>query len=99
MRHEQAFQLEVIVLAAAVPLAWYVAENLVWFVVLVGAVLAVMLVEILNTAIEQVCNAVSRDYRAEIKVAKDCGSAAVLFMTFISASVWACAVWNLFASA
>lgn len=99
LRHEQAFRLEAILLIGSIPLACYLADSMIWFVALVGSVLAIMLVEIINTAIEQVCNAITRDFRPEIKVAKDCGSAAVLIMSVIAAAIWACAIWELFASA
>ena len=97
LRHEQAFRLEATLLIVSIPLACYLAKSLIWFVALVGSVLAIMLVEIINTAIEQVCNAVTRDFRPEIKVAKDCGSAAVLIMSVIAISIWASAIWELFA--
>lgn len=45
---------------------------------IVAAIAMVFVAEALNTGVEQACNAVSREHRAEIKVAKDVAAAAVL---------------------
>ena len=59
----------------------YNINGLEW--ILIICILGVTLsVEILNTAIEAVCDAVSREYNALIKISKDCGSAAT-FVVFI----------------
>ena len=54
----------------------------------------IMIVEMLNTGIEQVCNGLSREYMEEIKVAKDCGSAAVLLATLLAGAVWLVALYS-----
>jgi diacylglycerol kinase (ATP) len=90
---EKAFQQETAVLAAALPLGWFVAADIGGWLVLVGAILFVMIVEVLNTAIEAVCDLVSPDFNPLVKVAKDCGSLAVLLAIMISAGVWSMALW------
>lgn len=85
---EAAFRQEVAVLALSLPAAWILAANWTVFFVLVGAVVFMLLVELLNTAIEAVCNGLSRDYMPEIRIAKDCGSAAVLLSLVLTGGVW-----------
>ncbi len=94
--NERAFRLEVAVLALATPTAWFVAADFPSFLLLLGSILAILVVELLNTSVEQVCNAVSIDYRDEIKIAKDCASAAVLITSLIAGAIWLNAVWMLF---
>jgi diacylglycerol kinase (ATP) len=52
-----------------------------------------LMVEVLNTAIEAACNAVTREKRDDIRIAKDCGSLAVLIACVLAAAVWGRAVW------
>lgn len=87
-RHEAAFRTEAALLVISIPVAWSIAATLSAFIWLVGSILVIMIVEMLNTGIEQVCNGLSRSYMEEIKVAKDCGSAAVLFATILAGAVW-----------
>ena len=94
VRNEAAFRLEVIVLAAALPIAYFITENWRGFALLIGAILLVMIVEVLNTGIEAACDAFSREFNTEIRLAKDCGSLAVLLSVFIAGGVWLLAVWD-----
>lgn len=60
---------------------------------IIAAITMVLSTEALNTGVEQACNAVGREYRTEIKAAKDVAAAAVLVAAFaallIGASVFA----------
>ncbi len=53
-----------------------------------GAILFLILVEVLNTGIEATCDAVSRDFHKEIQIAKDCGSLAVLISIVFVVVAW-----------
>ncbi len=97
IRTEKAFQEEVIALAVAIPTAFFVTGHGWTRLLLIGVVILVMIVEVLNTGIEAACNALSREYHADIKIAKDCGSLAVLLSIAIAGSVWALTLWRLFA--
>lgn len=79
-------------LAAALPLGWFLADTWRGYALLIGAVIFVMIVEVLNTAVEAACNAVSRDFRPDIRIAKDCGSLAVLLSILIAGGIWALAI-------
>lgn len=91
-RSEAAFQQELVVLVLALPIAWVLADTWHGFAMLIGAVLMVMIVEVLNTAIEAACDAVSLEFHHEIQLAKDCGSLAVLMSILLAAVVWGLAL-------
>ena len=63
---------------AGIPLAWFFSSSWRGYALLVGAILLLIMVEVLNTGIEAACDAVSREFRIDIQLAKDCGSLAVL---------------------
>lgn len=92
-RHEAAFRLEIIGVLICAPVGFVLATSVAHYLVLIGTVLAVMLVEVLNTAIEATCNAVTREHDADIQIAKDCGSLAVLIALIIAAMAWGHALW------
>lgn len=92
LRNEKAMRLKAVALALAIPLAWFVAPTWRGYLLLVGAVLAVMIVEIVNTAIEAVCDAVSQEFDRDIRLAKDCGSLAVVLSGLLAFAVWVVAV-------
>ena len=87
-RHEAAFRQEALVSLLLVPVAAWLADGVVDFVVLLAALLLVLLVELLNSAVEAVADAVSLEIRPLLGRAKDLGSAAVLVSMLIAAAVW-----------
>jgi len=87
-RTEKAVQQELVLLGLALPVGWFLAQSWTGYAILVGAVLFMLLVEVLNTAVEATCNAVSRDFHIDIQLAKDCGSLAVLIAGIMAGSVW-----------
>lgn len=95
---EAAFQQELFMLALSVPVAFYFWSDGWMRLTLIGAIVFVMIVEVLNTGIEAACNALSRDFNADIKIAKDCGSLAVLMSMGLAFSVWAVALWRIMAN-
>lgn len=91
--NEKAVQQELTVLALAFPVGWFIAPSFGFYLAMLAALLLVLMVEILNTAIEAACNAVTREMRDEIRVAKDSGSLAVLLACIIAGGVWLYAIW------
>lgn len=98
LAHEKAFQQELVVLLISLPLAFMLSQDGLVRIMLVGAVILVMIVEVLNTAVEAACDALSRDFNDQIKIAKDCGSLAVLLSILIAASVWGLTAWRVLTS-
>ena len=87
-RSERAVQEELAVLALAAPLALFLAPGPGWYVAMLGALVAVVTVELLNTAVEKLADRVTREWDAEIGVVKDIGSAAVFGAMVLAGLVW-----------
>jgi len=99
IRHEAAFRAEAVVLLLALPVAWFIAPTWRGYALLIGVILLVMIVEVLNTAIEAACDAISREANADIRLAKDCGSLAVALSLAVAGCVWLLALWELWTGA
>ena len=89
---EKAFQQELALLVVAIPAAWFLSTSWRGYALLIGAVLLLIMVEVLNTGIEAACDAISREFHIDIQLAKDCGSLAVLISIVIAGGVWGIAV-------
>lgn len=92
--HEKAVQQELVLLLVAIPVAFFLAPNFLSFLILIGAVVLVLLVEVLNTAIEATCDAITTDFNKNIQVAKDAGSLAVLLAIIVAVTIWAYVLIN-----
>ena len=88
-RHEDAFRQEAFLAALLIPLALVLGETGVERALMIGAVLAVLVVELLNSAIEAAVDRISLEHHDLIKRAKDMGSAAVMLALANVAVVWA----------
>jgi diacylglycerol kinase (ATP) len=87
-RHEAAFRQELALAAVMVPLGLWLGADAVERVLLVGSVLLVLVVELLNSAIEAVVDRVSLENHELAKRAKDYGSAAVMVALGLVGAVW-----------
>jgi Diacylglycerol kinase len=87
-RSEEAFRQELVVLGLAVPLAFVVTEGSLYAFVLIATVLMVMIVELLNTAIEKLSDFVTPARDDRIKRIKDMGSAAVGLAIIAAGFIW-----------
>ncbi len=92
IKHEAAVREEAILLLVAVPLGFFIAPSPAWFVAMIGAVLAVLAVELLNTAVEKLADHVTREHHPEIGIVKDFGSAAVFCGLCLAGLVWLAAI-------
>ncbi|MEM1376835.1 MAG: diacylglycerol kinase [Pseudomonadota bacterium] len=88
VRNEAAFKQECIMFSISVPLAWWITDALPHFLLLIFMVLLVLIVEVMNSAIEAACDAITAEHNANIKIAKDCGSLAVLMSLLAAGLVW-----------
>ena len=88
-RHEDAFRLELIAVAVLAPCGWVLGENGVERALLIGSLVLVLIVELINSAIEAIVDRVSLEYHDLSKRAKDLGSAAVMLSLVNAALVWA----------
>jgi diacylglycerol kinase (ATP) len=92
MRSEQAIREELVALALAVPLAWLAGATMMRRVELVAAVVIVLIVELLNTAIEKLADRLTTDHDPQIGRVKDMGSAAVGVALLMAGLFWIFAI-------
>ncbi|HZQ71468.1 MAG TPA: diacylglycerol kinase [Burkholderiales bacterium] len=88
VRHEDAFRQELVLAAVFIPLAFRLGEGPLEKAFLVGAVLLVLIVELLNSAIEATVDRISFENHRLAKRAKDIGSAAVMLALLNACLVW-----------
>ena len=91
-RSEQAFRQELVALVFAVPLAFVIAEDTWKRLALIAAVLFLVVVELLNTAIEKLADHVTPARHPGIGRIKDMGSAAVGVALLLAAAIWLVAI-------
>jgi diacylglycerol kinase (ATP) len=87
-KHEDAFRQEVLLAAILIPLAFWLPAGNLGKALMVGSVLLVLMVELLNSAIEATVDRISLDNHDLAKRAKDIGSAAVLVSLINVVVVW-----------
>lgn len=87
-RNEEAVRLEVIGLVFLVPLALWLGQTAVERVLLIGSLFMVLIVELLNSAIEATIDRIGTERHSLSGAAKDLGSAAVFIALVNAAVVW-----------
>ena len=93
-RNESAFRQEVWAACVLIPAGLWLGQTGVERLLLVGSVLLLMLVEILNSAIEAIVDRISTDRHPLSGYAKDLGSAAVFFGLLLLFSTWTLVLWD-----
>jgi diacylglycerol kinase (ATP) len=87
-RHEEAFRQEVLLALVLIPLALHAPVNGIGKALMVASVLLVLVVELINSAIEAVTDRISLEHHVLAKRAKDMGSAAVMLALLAVPIVW-----------
>ncbi|ERM59731.1 MULTISPECIES: diacylglycerol kinase [Vibrio] len=87
-KSEAAFRQEVFMAAILIPLAFYLDVSQVERILMISAVVLVMVVELINTAIEAVVDRIGSEHHELSGMAKDVGSAAVLICLILAGYVW-----------
>ncbi|MCL7421021.1 MAG: diacylglycerol kinase [Methylobacter sp.] len=88
--HEEAFRQEVLLFIFTTPLAIWLGETAIEKLLLIGSIVLVMLVELLNSAVETIVDRVGLERHELSGRAKDIGSAAVMLSL-----AWAAITWTL----
>jgi diacylglycerol kinase (ATP) len=96
-RGESAFRQEAWAAAVMVPAAFWLGRGWVEIGLLAGTVVLVLIVELLNSAVEATVDRVSLELHDLSKRAKDFGSAAVMLALVLAGAVWLGALWARFA--
>ncbi|MBM9538327.1 diacylglycerol kinase [Desulfobulbus alkaliphilus] len=87
-KNEEAFRQELLLALVLIPLGLWLGDSGVERALLVGSVVLVVLVELLNTAVEVVVNRIGTDHHQLSGLAKDLGSAAVFVALVHAVLVW-----------
>jgi diacylglycerol kinase (ATP) len=87
-RHEDAFRIELLIFAIAAPVGLWLGRTGLERALLVGCLLLVLIVELVNSAIEAAVDRISFETHPLAKRAKDIGSAAVMLSLVNAAVVW-----------
>ena len=92
--NEPAFRLESVFSFVLIPLAFWLGQGWIEVALLSGSILILMIVELLNTAVESAIDRIGPQWHELSKRAKDMGSAAVLLATLLTGGVWLSALWQ-----
>lgn len=93
-RHEDAFRQEVLLAVLLIPAACFVPVSGLGKAMLIGSVLLVLVVELLNSAVEATVDRISLENHRLAKRAKDIGSAAVLLSLANVTIVWGLVIFG-----
>lgn len=95
--NEAAFRQELVIFFLMIPLALWLGETAVQRALLIGSCLIVVIVELLNSAIEAVVDRIGPEHNELSGRAKDMGSAAVFVSASLVVIVWGLLTWQRFA--
>jgi diacylglycerol kinase (ATP) len=95
-KHESAFRQESVLLLIMLPIAILLGQTIVDYSILIGSLLLVLIVELLNSAVETVVDRVGDEYHDLAGRAKDIGSAAVFVSLVNVLVIWSMYVYQYF---
>ena len=95
-RNEAAFRQECVAVVLLIPIALWLGQNAVQRALLLCSCVLVLIVELLNTAVEFVVDRVGTDHHELSGRAKDLGSAAVFTSIALAILVWSLVAWERF---
>ena len=93
VRHEAAFRQELMLAVPMLLLVPFVAPGRWQALMMAGSVLAVLVVELINSALEALADAISLEHHPLLGRAKDLGSAAVMLSLLFAGVVWLVVLW------
>jgi diacylglycerol kinase (ATP) len=93
---ETAFRQEALLAFVMLPTAFWLGQTWLETAVLCASVVLVMIVELLNTAVEAAIDRIGPEWHDLSKRSKDMGSAAVLLSLLLCAGVWLAALYHRF---
>ncbi|MCI0510930.1 diacylglycerol kinase [Chromohalobacter marismortui] len=95
-RNETAFRQELGICVILLPLAWWIGATPVEWLLLVGSCALVLIVELLNSAVETVVDRIGPEHHELSGRAKDIGSAAVMISLIMAGLTWGLLAWQKF---
>lgn len=91
---ESAFRQETWLCIIAAPMSFWLAKTWEQAALLLGSLVLILIVELLNSAVEAVVDRVSFERHELSKRAKDIASAAVLMSLLLAGGIWGAAIWQ-----
>lgn len=95
-QHEAAFRQEVALVIVLFPFSFFVARSIEQWLLLIAPLFLVLIVELLNSAVENVVDRIGDDLHDLSGRAKDMASAAVLFSLILIGLTWGTIAWKNF---
>lgn len=97
-KHEAAFRQETILLVIAVIVAFCMDVTMVERILLISSVALVVILEVVNSAIEAVVDRIGSEHHELSGQAKDMGSAAVFIALWLAGLIWATIIWSYYSA-
>lgn len=95
-RNETAFRQELCLCLVMLPLALWIGRTPIEWILLIGSCLLVLIVELLNSAVENVVDRIGTEHHELSGRAKDIGSAAVMLALMLAGITWVLLAWQRF---
>ncbi|AKP33351.1 diacylglycerol kinase [Yersinia aleksiciae] len=95
-KNEAAFRQETVAAIIAIILAFWLDIDVITRILLIGSVVLVIIIEVINSAIEAVVDRIGSEFHELSGRAKDMGSAAVFLAVLLAIFVWVTALWHHF---
>ncbi len=93
LRYESAFRQEAALFVVLLPAAFWLGQSGLQYILLVGSLLLVLIVELLNSAVEAVVDRIGDEHHELAGRAKDMGSAAVFISLANVCFIWGVIAW------
>ena len=87
-KYEESFRQECLMFFLLSPIACFVGINLIDYILLIGSLWLLLIVELINSAIETTIDRISLEKNELSKRAKDIASAAVMLNIFMCVLIW-----------
>lgn len=81
---ENSFRTQLVLTAIVLPVIYFLKASPLWWGIFLGTIGATLAAELINTALESLCDALHPEFHPKIGMAKDCAAAAVLVLSFTS---------------
>ena len=95
-QQEAAFRQEVLLVVVLIPAAFWLARSPTEIALLIASCLLVLVIELINSAIEAIVDRIGEEHHVLAGAAKDMGSAAVLISLVFLAVVWIAVIFDRF---
>ena len=96
-RHETAFRQEVALILVLFPASFFVAKTTIQWLLLVSPLFLLLMMELLNSAVEAIVDRIGSEHHELSGRAKDIASAPVMLCLFLIAMTWGVITWTNFA--